>query len=184
MKPISKTSVKGFCIILTEEKSKLGNVVGNVRFSRYTKEMLKLKKAYTSDVERENYDGIAILTRKIVFPLLTPEEFIAFLDEFYFTEFCNTIGSLTIEYGWLNALSCSVYDDYNRQNSNAYVSVIYDFEGFEDIPKESLCMQRNYKFQEEMETEMFDAIKQQDNEKITELAESKFVYDNLQLELF
>lgn len=183
MKAISKVSVKGFYVILTEEKYRNGNICGNVRFNNFTKEMLKLKKAYTTDVECENYDGISVFHRKIVFPLLDINEIQSLFYNCDFTDRCNTMGSLTIEHGWLNARSYSANDDYHNQNTNAYVSVLFDFSGFENVKEESYCMLKNYEYQQKMENAIYDCLDNEDWDELEFLSKKEFIYDNLQLEI-
>lgn len=178
MKGISKVSVKGFFIILTEERYHESNRVTNVRFNDFTKNMLKIKKAYTSDVENEEY----IFSRKIVFPLLSLEEIKQLFYECEFCEYCDTLGSMSIEYGWLNARSYSS-DSYYKQTTNVYISVIFDFEEFDDIEKESICMQKNYKWQEKIEKEIWDGLDREDWEYLEAIMEDEFIFDNNQLEI-
>jgi hypothetical protein len=183
MKGISKTSVKGFYIILTEEKHKIGNIVENVWFNQFTKNMLKMKKAYSSDIEYEKCGEVTIFSRKVVFSLLSVNEVIDLFTEYEFCEKCNTAGSLSIEYGWLNAVSFDSFDYCNNQNTNIYISVIFDFENYENIDKDSLCMLGNYNFQNKIENEIFEALENTDYEHLHELCSKVYSYNNNQLEL-
>jgi len=56
------------------------------------------------------------------------------LSQFDFNETCQTMGSLTIEFGLLPAISFNAYDDYGNFNINAYVSPIVENE--EQLSKE------------------------------------------------
>jgi hypothetical protein len=181
MKGISKVSVKGFFIILTEEKYHENNRVTNVWFNDFTKEMLKLKKAYATAVENEEN----LFSRKIVFPLLSLEEIKQLFYECNFISHWDTAGSLSTEYGLLNARCYESYDNYSiyAQRSNAYVSVIFDFEGFDDIEKESTCMQKNYMWQERIEDQIWDGLDREDWEYLEAIMKDKFIFDNNQLEI-
>lgn len=130
---------KGFYVILEEERiNHTGLTFANCSFNALTKRMLKEKKAYTTDVEREKIDGtLPIVRRKIVFPLLSVDELEELFRQTCMTYEAYTMGSLTLEYGWLPAVSYVYYDHMpyrpTMQNTSAYVSVLFEDK---DIPSD------------------------------------------------
>ena len=179
----AKVRVSGFCIILTEQKWKDGNLVPNVSFTDFTKKCIKSKIAYTSDVERENYDDMASLSRKIVFPCLNVNQLIELMESSYLSYDGETMGALTIEYGWIPATSFNYQDYSNNQDTNAYISVLFDFDNFENVEKESHCMQSNYTFQENLTSEIMECLKDEEFETLEEIVSKEFNYDLSQLEI-
>lgn len=130
---------KGFCVILEEERvNHTGHTYANCSFNEFTKRMFKEKKAYTTDVERERIDGKTPVTRrKIIFPLLSVDELEKLFRQTCMTYQGDTMGSLTMEYGWLPATSYAYYEEWTyrptRQNTSAYVSVLFEDK---DIPSD------------------------------------------------
>ena len=130
---------KGFYVILEEERiNHTGRTFANTSFNAFTKRMLKERKAYTTDVERERVDGETPVTRrKIIFPLLSVDELEELFRQTCMTYQGDTMGSLTTEYGWLPATSYAYYDQATyqptMQNTSAYVSVLIEDE---DIPSD------------------------------------------------
>ena len=130
---------KGFYVILEEERvNHTGHTYANCSFNAFTKRMIKEKKAYTTDVERERIDGKTPITRrKIVFPLLSVDELEELFRQTCMTYQADTMGSLTMEYGWLPATSYAYYEQWTyqptRQNTSAYVSVLFEDK---DIPSD------------------------------------------------
>ena len=129
---------KGFYVILEEERvNHTGHTYANCSFNALTKRMLKEKRAYTTDVERERIDGKTPVTRrKIVFPLLSVDELEELFRQTCMTYQGDTMGSLTMEYGWLPAVSYGysgypTYYEPTYQNTSAYVSVLFEDK---DIP--------------------------------------------------
>ena len=179
----AKVRVSGFCIILTEQKWKDGNLVSNVSFTDFTKKCIKSKIAYTSDVERENYDDMASLSRKIVFPCLDVNQLIELMESSFLSYDGETMGALTIEYGWIPATSFNYQDHFNNQDTNAYISVLFDFDNFENVEKESHCMQSNYTFQENLTSEIMECLKDEEFETLEEIVSKEFNYDLSQLEI-
>ena len=178
----AKVKFLGFCVILTESRVSEPGKLTNVGFSALEKKLLKEKVGYASDVEFENYDGVIDVSRKMVFPLLSPEQMLELISDRCLYYSCETMGSLTTEYGWLSAKSYEAeYDYYRKERTNAYISVLFDFEGFDNVEKESLCMQKNYKFQEDTEFAIFDALDNEDTEYFESVPE--FMFDLSQLEL-
>lgn len=177
----ARTKFLGFCVILTENRYSNNGKITNVGFSQLEKSWLKKKIGYTSDVETEMYDGIFEISRKIVFPFLTPEQLMQLISDrcLYFSS--ETMGSLTVEYGWLPAKSYESETDWYNNRTNAYISPLFEFKGFENIEKETHCMKSNYLYQEKLEKEVFEAI---DNENLGWFYEvPEFVYNLDQLEL-
>lgn len=127
---------KGFYVILEEERvNHTGLTFANCSFNAFTKRMLKEKKAYTTDVERERINDMPVTRRKIIFPLLSVDELEDLFRQTCMTYQCDTMGSLTTEYGWLPATSYAYYDQATyqptMQNTSAYVSVLFEDK---DIP--------------------------------------------------
>lgn len=81
-------------------------------------EMVKRPLFVPTDVE--DIDG-KLKDRKYC-ATLTPDQLIEFMKETEFTDTCQTMGSLTLEYGMLPAISFEYYD-YNY-SVNAYVSPV------------------------------------------------------------
>lgn len=130
---------KGFYVILEEERvNHTGHTYANCAFNAFTKRMLKEKRAYTTDVERERIDGKTPVTRrKIIFPLLSIDELEELFRQTCMTYQGDTMGSLTMEYGWLPATSYAYYEQATYQptlqNTSAYVSILFEDK---DIPSE------------------------------------------------
>jgi len=126
---------KGFYIILVEERvNNTSHVFANVSFNAFTKQMLKEKRAYTTDVERE-MAAFPVTRRKIIFPLLSVDELEELFRQTNMSYQGETMGSLTTEYGWIPA-TCYGYVGYSTygptyQNTTAYVSVLFEDK---DIP--------------------------------------------------
>lgn len=172
----------GFCVILTESRMSNPGRLTNVKFSKLEKKLLKSKVGYTSDVEFEQCNDCTYISRKLVFPLLTPEQLLKLVSDRCLEYNCETMGSLTIEHGWLGAKSYEAEYDYCRkENTNAYISVLFDFEGFENVEKESMAMQRNYKFQEDTQKAIFEAIDDNDLEYFETIPEFCENLDQLEL---
>lgn len=128
---------KGFYVILEEERiNHTGRTFANCSFNAFAKRMIKEKRAYSTDVERERIDGKTPITRrKIVFPLVSVDELEELFRQTNMTYESDTMGSLTMEYGWLPATSYA-YHEYPTyqptiQNTSAYVSVLFEDK---DIP--------------------------------------------------
>ena len=129
---------KGFYVILEEERvNHTGRTFANCSFNAFTKRMIKEKRAYTTDVERERINDMPVTRRKIIFPLLSVDELEELFRHTCMTYQCDTMGSLTTEYGWLPATSYAYYDQATYQptlqNTSAYVSVLMEDE---DIPSD------------------------------------------------
>lgn len=176
----AKVKFAGFCVILTEQRTGRDGKLTNVLFSQLEKSWLKKKIGYTSDVEFENYDGIVQVSRKIVFPALTPEQMLELYSSAGLEFEAETMGALTVEYGWLSAKSYGYFDYYANQKTNAYISPLFTFENFESVEKDSHCMLSNWKWQERLESEIFEAL-ENDNAEYFETV-SEFVYNLDQLE--
>lgn len=129
---------KGFYVILEEERiNHTGRTFANCSFNAFTKRMIKEKRAYSTDVERERIDGkMPITRRKVVFPLMSADELEELFRQTDMTYQSDTMGSLTMEYGWLPAVSYGYYGyptyyEPTYQNTSAYVSVLFEDK---DIP--------------------------------------------------
>lgn len=128
---------KGFYVILEEERiNHTGRTFANCSFNAFTKRMIKEKRAYSTDVERERVDSKTPITRrKIVFPLVSVDELEELFRQTNMTYESDTMGSLTMEYGWLPATSYAYHEHYTfqptMQNTSAYVSVLFEDK---DIP--------------------------------------------------
>lgn len=128
---------KGFYVILEEERiNHTGRTFANCSFNAFTKRMIKEKRAYSTDVERERIDGNTPITRrKIVFPLVSIDELEELFRQTDMTYHSDTMGSLTMEYGWLPATLYAYYDQSTYQptyqDTSAYVSVLFEDK---DIP--------------------------------------------------
>jgi hypothetical protein len=145
--------------------------------------MIKKRKAYTTDVERESCDGTFSITRKMVFPELNAEELQQLIEETNIEYERETSYSLTLEFEPLPAKSYSCYDNFKNQSTNAYINIIFGFEGYENIDEKSLIIQRNYQFQEDIINEIFEAIDNEEWEELQDLMEEEFIYDETQLEI-
>jgi hypothetical protein len=127
---------KGFYAILEEERiNHTSHVFANVSFNAFTKQMLKEKRAYTTDVERDLVDGTPVTRRKIIFPLLSVDELEELFRQTNMSYQAETMGSLTAEYGWIPATYYGYIEHPTygptHQDTTAYVSVLFEDK---DIP--------------------------------------------------
>lgn len=117
-------------------------VFDTLRMNNVKPKMVKRPLFYPTDVEDNNYDGIKSVSRKYC-GRLSFEQLVEFLNECNFTSTCQTMGALTMEYGFLDAVSFEAsgedYYDGSSYSLNAYISPIYDdefYEGFGDVPED------------------------------------------------
>lgn len=166
-----------FYVILTETKYITENI-GNVSYTDFTKKMIKSKKAYSTDYEIEPNNFVS---RKVVFPKLSFLELIEF-------DFCtyeaNSMGSVTLEYGWLPAISLGYFDYYNNQNTNLYVSPIievYGTDNFEYVRENKVCQD----YLKQVEIDIFDLLENDSFDDLENYLDDlePLSFDPMQLEL-
>lgn len=116
---------------------------------------------YATDNEIEQIDDDLKRYARKYCGLLTAKQLIEFLEQSDFTETCSTLGSITIEFGWIPAISFSVCDhDYGL---NAYVSPIICeksfIEEYDKLPEERQKQKAIY-----INKLMYDCMKFLENE--------------------
>jgi uncharacterized protein YrrD len=181
------TKFVGFQVILIETKYSDKNV-DNVSFNQTTKKFIKQKKGKPTDVENCLGGEESYISRKVWFPCLNIRDFQELMNDACLTYDGETLGALT-ENGWLNAKSYTYSDGYSNTMTDAYISIIFEFEGFENVKENSAINLKNLAFQQRISELLYDLIDQdlrvaynhmQDH---FEMGEYTLVQDTDQLEL-
>lgn len=120
-----------YYIILTIE------AIGGRETNSVRPDMVQRPLFYPSDVEDEtlDYGHTKHVSRKYC-GVLDFDQLIQFLNDCNFHSTCQTMGSLTMEYGWMEAIAFEAdcgQDYYSGiyHCLNAYISPVYDDESFE-----------------------------------------------------
>lgn len=102
---------------------KLNDVIPDVvKNSKIGKKKLYTK---TESIEEDLGNYVHQFGRKYT-SLLNRQQLLDLVEECYFDETCDTMGSLSLEYGLLPAISFTCYEIFDIWSYNAYVSPITD----------------------------------------------------------
>lgn len=179
---ITRINFAGFYVILTEQRN--SERITNVGFSQHIKKLIKQKKAYPTDHEHEYYDGMHVVSRKVCIDSMSVQDLHDLIDDSCITYECETMGSLTLEYGWLNAKAFRYYDYYSNQETQAYISILWEDSGFNGLDKNHSVFRRSAKFIYDNEEAIFDMINEDKWDELEEYCDNlEFTYDTAQLEI-
>jgi hypothetical protein len=128
-----KTKVNYF-VIITFMYNQQRTTINQIR-----PDIVKRPQFYPSDVEKMEDIGPGWYDRKYCGEL-NSEQLLQFIRDCNFHSTCQTMGSLTMEHGWMDAIAFDADVDYGEGGINAYISpVLVNGEidaAFEKLPEE------------------------------------------------
>lgn len=174
---MAKIQFDNFYMILSETKY-IDTAVNNVSYHDEIKKLIKAKKAYSTDFELEPFH---LVTRKVVVPSIDIDNLNWHFD--WLSYQADTMGSIT-EFGWLPAISMGYFDYYTNQDTNAYISPLFEIIGTDNkglVRSESNI--QNYI--NNTTNEIFEFLKNDDFDGLSEYLEDlqPFEFDPNQMQL-
>ena len=171
--------VKGIYVILTIQQYFHNQFIPiNISYPDEIKALIKAKKAYSTDFERD-FDA-EFVSRKVVIPFLEVAEAKELLiDDLCLQYECETMGALT-ELGLLPAKAYQEFDYYSAKETQAYVSVLFDISEPRVKITDSLRSKVG-KAMDRLEAQIFEYL---DGELTLEELEITHHLDECQLEMF